>query len=105
MKANPPPVIRLIGDGGDGRQGPEERHGDRKRRNSHRSSICTWGEYLAREDCEAVAPLLRLDETTGRPISGDAFLATIGCLIGRNLMPNKPGPKPKRRSNDENKPA
>ncbi len=27
--------------------------------------ICPWGEYLARDDCETVAPLLRRGETTG----------------------------------------
>jgi len=64
--------------------------------------ICTWGEYLAREDCESVAPLLRRGETTGRPIGDAGFLASIGRLIGRDLTPKKRGRKPKRRANASN---
>ena len=64
--------------------------------------ICTWGEYLAREDCESVAPLLRRGETTGRRIGDAGFLASIGRLLGRDLMPKKRGRKPNRRANAPN---
>mgnify|MGYP000845672178 CR=1 FL=1 len=58
--------------------------------------ICPWGEYLAREDCESVAPLLRRGETTGRPIGDGRFLASLSRLLERDLTPKKRGPKPKR---------
>ena len=58
--------------------------------------ICPWDEYLARADCEMVAPLLRRGETTGRPIGDGRFLASLGRLLGRDLTPKKRGPKPKR---------
>ena len=59
--------------------------------------VCTWGEYLAGDDCETVAALLHRGESTGRPVGDDGFLAAIGRRIGRELKPKKRGPKPKRR--------
>jgi len=34
-------------------------------------------------------------QTTGRPLGDEAFLKGIGRLLGRDLVPKKPGPAPK----------
>ena len=57
--------------------------------------VCTWGEYLAGEDGQETARLLRGRESTGRPLGDQAFLDKIGALLGRDLTLKKPGRKPK----------
>ena len=57
---------------------------------------CSWGEYLAQNDSVETARLLRSRESTGRPLGDEAFLKTVGQLLGRNVLPKKPGRKPRK---------
>ena len=59
--------------------------------------VCTWGQYLAREELSETARHLRSRESTGRPLGDAKFVAKVGQLLGRNLTPKKPGRKPKDR--------
>jgi hypothetical protein len=38
---------------------------------------------------------LRRRESSGRPLGDEPFLKRIGRLLGRDLVPKKPGPAPK----------
>lgn len=58
--------------------------------------VCTWGEYLRDWDEAEVASQLASHERTGRPLGQKGFAKRIGTLVGRNLIPGKPGPKPKQ---------
>jgi len=55
------------------------------------------GEYLSGDECEGVGRLLLRGESTGRPVGGVPFLEAVSRLVGRDLTPGKPGPKPKRK--------
>ena len=60
--------------------------------------VYTWGQYLARQeqdDESATAKLLRRHENTGRPLGDERFVKRIGRLLGRKLLPGKPG-RPKK---------
>ena len=57
--------------------------------------VCAWGEYLAREDGQETARLLRRRASTGRPLGDEAFVKKIAAFLGRDLTPKKPGRKPK----------
>ena len=57
--------------------------------------VCTWRDYLADGDDEDLAKSLRRHENTGRPLGEGAFVRKIGHLLGRDLVPKKPGPKQK----------
>jgi len=57
--------------------------------------VCTWREYLAEADEEAFASAMRTRENTGRPLGEKAFLQQIAALLGRDLLPRKPGRKRK----------
>ena len=65
--------------------------------NSQKSSASPFvpGEYLARQDGQETARLLRRRASTGRPLGDEAFVKKIAALLGRDLTPNKPGRKPK----------
>ena len=56
--------------------------------------ICTWREYLARDEWAETARQLRRCESTGRPVGDATFLQTVGQLLGRDLTPKKRGRKP-----------
>ncbi len=56
--------------------------------------VCTWGEFLARSDSDA-AEQFRRHESTGRPLGDKGFLERIGAILARDLVPKKPGRKPK----------
>ncbi len=58
--------------------------------------VCTWGEYLAARDEPALASRMRALESTGRPLGDEAFLLTVGGLLGRDLLPRRPGPRPRK---------
>ena len=57
--------------------------------------VCSWAQYLAGFDAEAIGPVLRRHESTGRPLGDKGFLDRICGAIGRDLLPKKPGRKPK----------
>jgi len=60
--------------------------------------VCSWGEYLRQNDGRDVAAAMRRHEGTGRPLGDVAFLKKIGRRLGRDLVPKKPGPAPKKRA-------
>ena len=58
---------------------------------------CTWREYLLEpEEAEPVVAM-RQRENTGRPPGDRDFVQRLGALLGRHLLPKKPGPKGPRR--------
>jgi len=59
--------------------------------------VCSWREYLGQDDDPKLTAALRRSESTGRPAGDKAFLSKIGRLLGRDLLPKKPGPAPKRK--------
>ena len=61
------------------------------------SWVCTWGQYLAQADGEAIGRHLRRHENTGRPLGDKPFVLRVGQALGRNLLPGKVG-RPKKDS-------
>jgi len=59
--------------------------------------VSTWRDYLAEPDDPALGQGLRRRENTGRPLGDRPFLERLGKLLGRDLLPKKPGPKPERK--------
>jgi len=59
----------------------------------------TPGDLIAsyRYDGRDVAPAMRRHESTGRPLGDVKFLKKIGRLLGRDLVPRKPGPAPRKK--------
>ncbi|HDZ43994.1 MAG TPA: transposase [Phycisphaerae bacterium] len=55
-----------------------------------------WKAYLALETPPETVARLRLHEGTGRPLGDGDFVHRMEKLLGRQLTPNKPGPKPKK---------
>ena len=47
------------------------------------------------QDDRELLTALRRRESTGRPLGDEPFLKRIGRLLGRDLVPKKPGPAPK----------
>lgn len=60
--------------------------------------VCTWGEYILKDDEKTFAPAMRRAENTGRPLGNEKFIKKLSTLMNRNLLPKKPGPKPKVRN-------
>ena len=52
----------------------------------------------ARDDDEAGWRVLRMSETSGRPLGSKAWLDRLEAQTGRTLKPQKRGPKPKGKS-------
>ena len=61
-------------------------------------SVCTWGEWVAESDDAAMGERLRRHEATGRPLGELPFLERLCALLGRDLIPEEPGRRPKRRA-------
>jgi putative transposase len=57
---------------------------------------CSWGQYLMQNDGRDVAPAMRRHEGTGRPLGDLEFVKKIARRLGRDLIPKKPGPVPKK---------
>ncbi|MBS3735427.1 MAG: hypothetical protein KGY99_11000 [Phycisphaerae bacterium] len=57
--------------------------------------VCTSREYLRAEHEADLTASLRRHEY-GRPLGELSFLQHVGRLLGRNLVPKKPGRKPKK---------
>ena len=56
--------------------------------------VADWSAYLREEHEEDVARL-RQQTRTGRPCGGDPFVRDLERTLGRPLLRQKPGPKPK----------
>jgi putative transposase len=71
--------------------------------------IENWSEWLAGTPVEAANDVIRRHTQTGRALGSSEFLIRAGLQIGRNLLPQKRGPKSKRNqpatdSNEESEP-
>ena len=58
--------------------------------------------FFGNDDCEACLSLLTewcglRHENTGRPLGHGAFVKKLESLLGRQLTPRKPGPKPRKK--------
>ena len=53
--------------------------------------VCAWDEYLLAPDDAELAMRMRRAENTGRPLGDEGFVKKVGGLLGRNLLPGKPG--------------
>jgi putative transposase len=53
--------------------------------------VCTWAEHLRKADEKDFAAMMRLHENTGRPLGDKRFLRKLESLLGRTLLPGKPG--------------
>jgi putative transposase len=56
-----------------------------------------WKENVRRDCTEEELQALRRYERTGRPLGAESFIRALESLLDRPLLPQKPGPKPKRR--------
>ena len=52
-----------------------------------------WGRFLGKSGGEEQGELLRRHERTGRPLGGERFLSQLESTLGRELRPQKRGPK------------
>jgi len=62
------------------------------------AEISDWRGFLQQEEDDQTVARLRRHGRTGRPLGDPAFLDELEALLGRTLRPQKPGPKPKRRT-------
>jgi len=53
--------------------------------------VCSWAEFLRRKDDRGFATAMRRCENTGRPLGEATFLSKLEALLGRTLLPRKPG--------------
>ena len=53
----------------------------------------TWEVLLSTDAKDHEQELFRKHERTGRPLGDDSFIETMGLILGRDLKPQKPGPK------------
>ena len=54
-----------------------------------------WRTYLLGSSAPELQDRLRLHEATGPPLGSRGFVERIEALLGRRLLPQKRGPKPK----------
>ena len=57
--------------------------------------IPDWNAFLAAGDSGPLHDTIRQHENTGRPLASEDFITRAESLLKRNLLPKKPGPKPK----------
>jgi REP-associated tyrosine transposase len=60
--------------------------------------VCTWRQYLRRREEEDLGAALQRHERTGRPLGDKSFVQKLSHLLGRDLLPGKPG-RPRRGKN------
>ena len=60
-----------------------------------------WRTYLRGASAEDLSSKLHLHETTGRPLGSRAFVEKLESHLGRPLLPQKRGPKPKDKQHAE----
>ena len=53
--------------------------------------MCAWEQRLRQPDEEAFAKAMRLHEHTGRPLGDKPFARRSEQLLGRRLLPGRPG--------------
>jgi len=56
-----------------------------------------WRRFVAQEEAEEEADVLRRHTRTGRPLGDIKFLLRLEGLLDRRLVPGKPGRPPKKR--------
>ena len=56
-----------------------------------------WRTYLLGSSAAELPGRMHLHEATGRPLGSRGFVERIEALLGRALLPQKRGPKPKTR--------
>ena len=54
----------------------------------------SWAEYLREPDEPGLLETMARLERTGRPLGDRGFVERLGTMLGRNLLPGKPGRKP-----------
>ncbi len=59
--------------------------------------VSDWKAFLASGLAAETHAALRAHERTGRPLGGEAFVASLERRLGRVLQKGKPGPKPRGR--------
>jgi putative transposase len=57
--------------------------------------VRSWREFLDLGLTGSDLDEFRLHERTGRPLGPEPFVVAVGRVVGRDLHPCKPGPKPK----------
>ncbi len=62
--------------------------------------VCTWAEHLRKADEKDFGSLMRLHENTGRPMGDKPFVRKLEALLGRSLLPGRPG-RPKKEPEKE----
>ena len=63
--------------------------------------VADWREYLGQALDPAVLKALRRNNRTGRPLGDDQFVARLEQVTGRDLRPQKPGPRGPRKHKQE----
>ena len=63
--------------------------------------VCTWAEHLRKRDERDFAAEMRRHEATGRPLGGESFVEKLESMLGRLLLPGKPG-RPRKADAAEN---
>jgi len=53
--------------------------------------VCSWEEHLRQPDEEGLAKVMQLHENTGRPLGDKPFVRRLEKLLGRPLLPGRPG--------------
>ncbi|MCA9399546.1 MAG: transposase [Candidatus Omnitrophica bacterium] len=59
--------------------------------------IENWSRYLEDEEKEKELKLFRRHGETGRPLGSREFLEQLSYKMGMDIIPKKPGPKPKHK--------
>ena len=57
--------------------------------------ISGWSEYLSTPETDNVLKQIRVNQTTGRPVGSEDFIAELERLTGRRFRKMASGPKPK----------
>ena len=61
--------------------------------------VADWRAYLAQESPEETIARLHLHERTGRPLGNRRFVGRLETLLGRTLIPGKPG-RPRKKEDE-----
>jgi len=63
--------------------------------------VCTWAQHLRKADEKDFAAEMRHHENTGRPLGDKGFVKKLESMLGRVLLPGKPGRPKKTAEADE----
>jgi len=53
--------------------------------------VCTWQQHLGYADEPGLGRIMQQHENTGRPLGGKPFVERLESLLGRPLLPGRPG--------------